>query len=87
MNISIFDYIKNMSDDDLSKIAIFTQAEQQKREEQKEEAKKKYYTFSGTWAWGCWATSYENARQQFESDAYPEMLDIDYDHMEVEVDD
>ena len=87
MNISIFDYIKNMSDDDLSKIAVFTQTEQREREAQKEEAKKRYYTFSGTWAWGCWATSYDNARQQFESDAYPEMLDIDYDHMEIEVDD
>ena len=87
MDISIFDFIKNASDETLMKMAELAQTEQHKREAQREEAKKKYYTFSGSWCWGCWATSYDDARQQFDSDAYPEMLDIDYDHMEVEVDD
>ena len=87
MEISIFDYIKNASDETLMKMAELAQTEQRKREAQKEEARKKYYTFSGSWSWGCWATSYDDARQQFEDEAYPEMLNIDYDHPEVEVDD
>lgn len=87
MEISIFDYIRNASDVSLTKMAELVQAEQRRREIQKEEAKKRYYTFSGTWSWGCWATSEEDARRQFDDDAYPETLDIDYDHPEVEVDD
>ena len=86
MEMSIFDFIKNASDETLMEMAKLTQTEQQEREVKKE-AKKRYYTFSGTWAWGCWATSEKDARQQFEFDAYPEMMDIDYDHMKVEVDD
>lgn len=86
MEISIFDYIKNASDETLMKMAELAQAEQNKREKQKE-AKKRCYIFSGSWSWCCWATSYDDARQQFDCDAYPEMLDIDYDHIEVEVDD
>lgn len=87
MEISVFDYIKNASDETLMEMAKLTQTEQRKREMQKEEAKNRYYAFSGTWAWGCWATSEEDARRQFDNDAYPEMLDIDYDHIQIEVDD
>jgi S-formylglutathione hydrolase FrmB len=87
MEISIFDYIRNASDETLMEMAKLTQTEQHKREAQKEEAKNKYYSFSGSWSWGCWATSYDEALQRFEDEAYPEMLDIDYDHPEVEVDD
>jgi hypothetical protein len=49
------------------------------------EPKKKYYTFSGTWSWGCWATSEKEARKQFD-EAYAEDIDIEYDHIEIEVD-
>lgn len=87
METSIFDYIKNASDETLMKMAELTQTEQRKREAQKEETKKKHYTFSGSWSWDCWATGYEDACQQFENDAYPEMLYIDYDFPEVKVDD
>lgn len=86
MNISIFDYIKNMSDDDLSKIAVFTQTEQRERETQKEEAKQKYYTFIGTWSWGCWAANEKEAWDKFD-DSYIEDIDIDYESTRIEVDD
>lgn len=85
MNISIFDYIKNMSDDELSKIAVFTQTEQREREAQREEAKKRYYTFSGSWSWGCWATNEKEAWDKFD-DSYIEDIDIDYESTQIEVD-
>jgi len=86
MEISIFDYIRNASDETLMEIAKLTQTEQHKREEQKK-VEKKYYTFSGTWSWGCWATSEEDARQQFDFDASPEDIDIVYEHTQIDVDD
>lgn len=48
--------------------------------------KNKYYTFSGMWSWGCWAKNIDDAKRQF-ADAYNEDLDIDTDHVEIEVDD
>ena len=85
MEISIFDYIKNASDETLMEMAKLTQTEQRKREVQKEEAKQKYYTFSGTWSWGCWATNEEEAKDKFD-DSYIEDIDIDYESAQIEVD-
>lgn len=86
MEISTFDYIANASDEALMKMAELIQTEQRKREEQKEEAKQKYYTFSGTWSWGCWATSEKEAWDKF-NDSYIEDFDLDYGHTQMEVDD
>lgn len=85
MEISISDYIRNASDETLMKMAELAQAEQRKREVQKE-TKKKYYTFSGTWSWGCWATNEDEAWDKFR-DSDIEDFDIDYGHAQVEVDD
>jgi len=86
METSIFDFIKNASDETLMKMAELTQTEQRKREEQKEETQQKYYTFSGTWSWGCWATSNKEAWDKF-WDSDLEDFDLDYGHAQVEVDD
>lgn len=86
MEMSIFDFIKSASDETLMKMAELTQAEQREREEQKEAERQKYYTFSGTWAWGCWATNEDEAWDKFR-DSDLEEFDIDYGHAQVEVDD
>ena len=86
MEISIFDYIKNTSDETLMKMAELAQTEQREREAQKEKAKNKYYAFSGTWSWGCWATNEKEAKNKFDDEAYPEDLYIDYDNVQIEVD-
>lgn len=52
---------------------------------QKPKPKKMYYTFSGVWSWGCWATSEEEARRMFD-EADISIIDIDCDHIEIEVD-
>ena len=87
MEISIFDFIKSASDETLMKMAELTQAEQQERKAQKEEAEQKYYTFSGTWSWGCWAANKEEAKNKFDDEAYSENFEIDYDHIQIDVDD
>ena len=43
-----------------------------------------YYTFSGMWSWGCWATNEEEARNKFD-DADLDDFDIDFSHVEIEV--
>lgn len=48
MEMSIFDFIKNASDETLMKMAELTQTEQRERKAQKEKAEQKHYTFSGT---------------------------------------
>ena len=85
MEISIFDYIKNASDETLMKMAELTQTEQREHEAQKEEAKQKYYTFIGTWSWGCWAANEKEAWDKFD-DSYIEDIDIDYESTLIEVD-
>ena len=86
MEMSISDFIKNASDETLMEMAKLTQAEQHKREEQKEAERQKCYTFSGTWAWSCWAANEDEAWTKF-NESYIEDLDIDYGHAQVEVDD
>lgn len=46
--------------------------------------KEKYYIFSGFWSWGCWATSEEDARKQYD-DIYLDDLSIDTDNFVIEV--
>jgi len=49
--------------------------------------KEKYYIFSGVWSWGCWAADEEDARKQFDdADLMSDEINIDCDHVEVEVD-
>ena len=43
-----------------------------------------YYTFSGTWSWGCWATDEDEAKDKF-NDADLNDFNIDFTHVEVEV--
>ena len=52
---------------------------------QKPKPKEMYYTFSGVWSWGCWAFNEDDARIKFD-DADISTLDIDYNHIEIEVD-
>jgi hypothetical protein len=49
--------------------------------------KEKYYIFSGSWYWGCWAENEEEARKQFDdADLMGDEINIDCDHIEIEVD-
>ena len=52
----------------------------------REKPKKKYYTFSGLWSWGCWAENLDDAKRQFDEASF-EDVDVDFDHVEIEVDD
>lgn len=49
--------------------------------------KEKYYIFSGSWSWGCLAKNEEEARKQFDdADLMDDEINIDCDHIEIEVD-
>lgn len=47
-------------------------------------SKKMYYTFSGGWFWGCWATNEDEAYKKFNK-ADRDDFDINLNHVEVEV--
>ena len=51
---------------------------------QESKPKEKYYTFSGSWSWGCWATNEEEAHNKFDDTDLDE-LDIDCSHVKIEV--
>lgn len=44
----------------------------------KEPPKEKLYTFYGSWSWGCYAKSKDEAIIKFNNEAYPEELDISH---------
>ena len=46
--------------------------------------KEKRYIVSGVWSWECWATNKEEARKQFNDDWTD--VELDLDHIEIEVD-
>lgn len=48
------------------------------------EPKEKYYIFSGSWYWGCWATDEEDARKQYD-DIYLDDINIDADNYKIKV--
>lgn len=47
--------------------------------------KEKWYEFTGTWSWGCYATSIKEAESKLKEDVYAEDLDIDFDNYTWEV--
>lgn len=54
---------------------------------QESKLKEKYYIFSGVWSWGCWAVDEKDARKQFDdADLMSDEINIDCDHIEIEVD-
>lgn len=53
----------------------------------REPKREKFYTFHGTWSWGCWAESEEKAIQKYYDEAYPDELDLNgYDYISEEED-
>ena len=51
---------------------------------QESKPKEKYYIFSGSWYWGCWATNEEEARKQYD-DIFLDDLSIDTDDVQIKV--
>lgn len=43
----------------------------------KENNEMKFYLFGGSWTWGCWATSFEEACEKHDNEMYPDEMDMD----------
>ena len=75
-----------LTDEELQELIDSFKAEQDKRLADTVQPKQQYYIFTGEWSWGCYATSEEDAKRQFE-DAFYDELSIDDQTYEVRVED
>lgn len=76
------DLMKNLTDEEIRVMLKDLTDLQEERQKEKEEPEH-YYEFSGTWVFGTWAKSKEEAVKAFEH-AYIEDFDILTDKYEVE---
>jgi len=47
------------------------------KKKNKENNEMKFYLFGGSWTWGCWATSFEEACKKHDNEMYPDDMDMD----------
>lgn len=75
--------LKNLTDEEISEMLKTLTSLQEERLKEKEKATKHYYEFTGTWSWGVWARSKEEATKYFK-DADIEDFEIWTDEYHVE---
>lgn len=76
------DLMKNLTDEEICvMLKDLTDIQKERRQEEKEEPEH-FYEFTGTWSWGDWAKSKEEAVKAFEH-AYIEEFEILTDKYEV----
>lgn len=74
--------LKNMTEEELSDLLEIVSRQLEKAKEAEDEPDH-YYVFTGTWEWGVWAPSKEEAVECFK-ESCPEEFDIYTDEYEVE---
>lgn len=82
--MNLKDRLKDLTDEELCEILKDLKDLQEKRQKEKEEPEH-YYEFTGTWSWGVWAKSKEEAVECF-NNSYIEDFDIYADEYKIEVD-
>ena len=86
MSKSNFIFIQDMSDEELEELLSAVVNRKLEKEREEKEAPSRYYTFSGEWYFGCWAKSKEEA-ERYLSEAPIEDFELNFERVEVEVDD
>ena len=80
--MNLKDLMKNLTDEEIRVMLEDLRDVQCERQKAKEESNH-YYEFTGTWSWGVWAPSKEEAVECFK-ESYPEEFDICTDEYKVE---
>ena len=80
--MNLKDLMKNLTDEEICAMLKDLKDIQEERQKEKEEPEH-YYEFTGTWSWGVWAKSKEEAVKDFEH-AYIEEFEILTDEYKVE---
>lgn len=74
--------LTSLTDEELSEMLKDIKVLQEERQKEKEEPKH-YYEFTGTWSWGIWAKSKEEAVECFK-ESYFDEIEILTDEYKVE---
>lgn len=77
------DLMKNLTDEEIRAVLKYLNDLQEERQQEEEEEPEHYYEFTGTWSWGVWAKSKEEAVECFK-DSYIEEFEILTDEYKVE---
>lgn len=80
--MNLKDRLKDLTDEEICEILKDLKDLQEERQKEKEEPEH-YYEFTGTWSWGVWAKSKEEAVECF-NNSYIEDFDLLTDEYKVE---
>ena len=80
--MNLKDHLKALTDEELCEMLKDLKDLQEERQKEKEEPEH-YYEFTGTWSWGVWAKSKEEAVECF-NNSYIEDFDLLTDEYKVE---
>lgn len=80
--MNLKDRLKDLTDEELCEMLKDLKDLQEERQKEKEEPEH-YYEFTGTWSWGVWAKSKEEAVECF-NNSYIEDFDLLTDDYKVE---
>jgi len=81
--MNLKDLMKNLTDEEIRVMLKDLNDLQEERQQKEKEESRHYYEFTGTWSWGVWATSKEEAERYFKS-AYTDDFEILTDEYKVE---
>ena len=80
--MNLKDHLKALTDEELCEMLKDLKDLQEERQKEKEEPEH-YYEFTGTWSWGVWTKSKEEAEQYF-NESYIEDFNILTDEYKME---
>ena len=81
--MTLKDRLENLTDEEISAVLKYLDDLQKEKPQEIIVEPEHYYEFTGTWSWGVWATSKEEAVKYF-NHAYTEEFDILTDPYKVE---
>lgn len=80
--MNLKDHLEYLTDEEICEMLKDLRSLQEERQKEKEEPNH-FYEFTGTWSWGVWAKSKEEAVECFK-DAYTDEIEILTDEYKVE---
>ncbi len=80
--MNLKDRLKDLTDEEIRAVLKYLNDLQEERQQEAKEEPEHYYEFTGTWSWGVWAKSKEEAVECF-NNSYLEDFDLLTDEYEV----
>ena len=81
--MNLKDHLAALTDEEIRAVLKYLNDLQEERQQEEKEEPEHYYEFTGTWSWGVWAKSKEEAVECF-NNSYIEDFDLLTDEYKVE---